>query len=122
VGFRGKARKGLGLLRVRAERHGGSAWGQAGGGAVACPPFIPKTTQPQEAYQQEVMDKEVVYHSVPFSVGKSMIDYLIRRLEPYPQDRGTRPRSEVLRNASAETTESGASPFLRIARGLSARI
>jgi hypothetical protein len=27
----------------------------------------------------------------PFSVGKTRIDYLILRLETYPQDRGTRP-------------------------------
>ncbi len=30
----------------------------------------------------------------PFSSGKMMIDYVILRLETYPQDGGTRPNAE----------------------------
>src|SRR5262245_13383559 len=37
------------------------------------------------------MDKEVVYHNVSFSSGKSRIDSLVRKAETFPQDGGTRP-------------------------------
>ena len=53
------------------ERWGSRAWGRADGGSVACPPFMQEATQPQEAYQQEVVEKEVVYHSVSLLLGKN---------------------------------------------------
>jgi hypothetical protein len=91
VGLVGEARKGLGLLGVLGERSGGLAGGRAGGGSASCPSFIQENAQPQEDYQQEIMDKEGVYPSVSFSGEKTMIDYLIRRRETYPQAGGTRP-------------------------------
>jgi hypothetical protein len=43
----------------------------------------------------------------PFSVEKTRIDYLILRLETYPQDGGTRPNSTILPRRLDEATEGG---------------
>jgi hypothetical protein len=40
------------------------AWGRAGCETTSCPPFIEEDAQPQEAYQQEVIEKGVVYQGV----------------------------------------------------------
>jgi hypothetical protein len=64
AGSVGDARKRLGLLGVLAERCGRLAGGQAGRGLVSCPPFVQDDAEPQEGAQQEVIEKEVVYHGV----------------------------------------------------------
>jgi Endonuclease/Exonuclease/phosphatase family len=70
VRFGGEARKRLGLLGVLVEQRGRLTWGGAECGSIACPSFIQEATQPQEGYQQEVMDREVVYHNVSFLLGE----------------------------------------------------
>jgi hypothetical protein len=58
----GEPSKRLGSAGVLVERCGGLACDRAGRGSTSCPPFIKEAAQPQEAYQQEVVEKEVVYH------------------------------------------------------------
>ena len=66
----GEARKRLGILGVLVEQRGRLAWGGADCGSIACPFLIQEATQPQEDDQQEVMDKEVVYHNVSLLLGE----------------------------------------------------
>jgi len=58
----GKPGKRLGAAGALEEQSGRLTWARAGGGATSCPPCIQEAAQPQEAYQQEVVEKEVVYH------------------------------------------------------------
>jgi hypothetical protein len=67
----GETRKRLRILGMLVERCGSLTWGRADGGSVACPPFIQDATQPQEDYQQEVVEKEVVYHGGSLLLGEN---------------------------------------------------
>jgi hypothetical protein len=70
AGFVGEARKRLGILGVLVEQRGRLAWGGADCGSIACPSLIQEATQPQEDYQQEVTDGEIVYHNVSLLLGE----------------------------------------------------
>jgi hypothetical protein len=69
VGFVEKPKKRLGVSGGLVGRCGGLAWGRAGRGSTSCPSFIEEEAQPQEAYQQEAIEKEVVYHGVSLLFG-----------------------------------------------------
>jgi hypothetical protein len=69
VGFAGEPRKRLGISGALVKRCGGLAGGRAGGRSISCPPLVHEDTQPQEAYQQQVLEKEVVYHGVALLFG-----------------------------------------------------
>jgi hypothetical protein len=69
--FVGEARKRLRLSGALLGRRGWLVYGRAGRGPVSCPPLIQDAAQPQENYQQEVLDKEVVYHRVSLLLGKN---------------------------------------------------
>jgi hypothetical protein len=69
-GFVGEARKRRGVSGVPGKRRSELAGGRAGCDSGVCPPFILETTQPQEDYQQEVVEQEGVYHSVALLLGK----------------------------------------------------
>jgi hypothetical protein len=69
VGFAGEPRKRLGISGALVKRCGGLADGRAEGRAISCPPLIQEDAQPQEAYQQKVVEKEIVYHGVALLFG-----------------------------------------------------
>lgn len=71
VGFAGEPRKRLGISGALGKRCGGLADGRVGGRAISCPPLIQEDALPQEAYQQKVVEKEVIYHGVALLFGRN---------------------------------------------------
>jgi hypothetical protein len=69
VGFAAEPRKRLVSSEALGKRCGGLADGRARGRSISCPPLRHEDAQPQEAYQQKVMEKEVVYHGVALLFG-----------------------------------------------------
>jgi hypothetical protein len=60
-------------------------------GLTPSPHPIQDYAEPQQREQQEFVEKQVFYHSVSPSVGKTMIDHPFLRLRNYPHAGGTRP-------------------------------
>src|SRR5262245_14872340 len=70
AGSVGEPGKRLGVAGGLGQWEGGLTCGRAGGGSTSCPPFIEEDAQPQEAYQQEAIEKEMVYHGISLLFGE----------------------------------------------------
>jgi hypothetical protein len=70
MGFVGEARKRLGVWGMLVEWRGRLAGGWTECGSGACPLGIPDEPEPQENYQQEVIEKDGVYPRMALLLGE----------------------------------------------------
>jgi hypothetical protein len=70
MGFGGEARKRLGVWGMLVEWRGRLAGGWTECGSGACPLGIPDEPEPQENYQQEVIEKDGVYPRMALLLGE----------------------------------------------------